>query len=134
MPIVSRARQQAVGGKVHVRMRMQDLGTRNPSIDQRPEPIPSHPVALASPPNCAVPAPDHLSPKAVRTKTYGNYQVIIHEAATIFGLDPQAEAAGCTITRYRKPKRKFRIISAVDTGGSRPCRNRLAGRPRTDHV
>src|SRR3954454_13142506 len=48
-------------------MRMQDLCTRNPSIDQRPEPFPSHPVSLAPPPKRAVPAPDHLSPKAVQT-------------------------------------------------------------------
>ena len=46
---------------------MQDLRTRNPSIDQRPEPFPRHLVSLASPPKRAVPAPDHLGPKAVQT-------------------------------------------------------------------
>src|ERR1700733_13774181 len=38
------------GVEAHVRMRMQDLSTWNPSTDQRQEPRPEHPVALAPPP------------------------------------------------------------------------------------
>src|SRR5450432_2847890 len=42
------------GVKAHVRMRMQDLRTWNPSIDQLPEPLPTHPVSLTPPPKRAV--------------------------------------------------------------------------------
>src|SRR5208337_2074642 len=55
------------GVEAHIRMRMQDLGTRNPSIDQRPEPLPSHLVSLTPPPKRTVPAPNHLGPKGVQT-------------------------------------------------------------------
>jgi hypothetical protein len=38
------------GIKAHVRMQVQDLRTRKPKINQRPEPFPGHPVSLAPPP------------------------------------------------------------------------------------
>ena len=66
---------------------MQDLRTRNPSIDQRPEPFPGHPISLAPPPQRTVPAPDHLSPKAVQTiHIAGNCMVV--EVALYDRLEP----------------------------------------------
>src|SRR5579863_2158383 len=61
-------------------MRMQDLRTRNPAIDQRPEPFPSHPAPLTPPPKRAVPAPDHLSPKAVETIHIAGHRVVVEVA------------------------------------------------------
>src|SRR4051794_22047944 len=68
------------GVEAHIRMRMQDLGTWNPSTDQRPEPLPSHPVSLAPSPERTVPAPDHLGPKAVETIHIAGYCVIVEVA------------------------------------------------------
>src|SRR5260370_24187832 len=68
-------------------MRMQDLRTRNPSIDQLPEPFPGHPISLAPPPKRAVPTPDHLSPKAIQTiHIAGNCMVV--EVALYGRLQP----------------------------------------------
>lgn len=66
---------------------MQDLSTRNPSINQRPEPFPSHLVPLASPPKRAVPTPDHLGPKAVQTIHIAGYCVVL-EIASYDRLQP----------------------------------------------
>jgi len=56
---------------------MQDLCTRDPSIDQRPEPLPGNRVSLAPPPKRAIPAPDDLSPKAVQTiHIAGNCKIV----------------------------------------------------------
>src|SRR6516164_1021373 len=61
-------------------MRMQDFRTRNPAIDQRPEPFPGHPISLAPPPQRTVPAPDHLSPKAVQTIHIAGHCMIVEVA------------------------------------------------------
>src|SRR5579872_4092258 len=68
------------GIEAHVGMRMHDLRTRNPSVDQRPEPFPGHPRPLAPPPKRAVPAPDHLSPKAVWTIHIAGYCMVVEVA------------------------------------------------------
>ena len=59
---------------------MQDLRTRNPSIDQRPEPLPSHLISLTPPPQRAVPAPDHLSPEGVQTIHVAGYRMVVEIA------------------------------------------------------
>ena len=84
---------QIPGVEAHVRVRMQDLRTWNPSIDQLPQPFPGHRVSLAPSPKRAVPAPDHLSPEAVQTihiagywnareigEHYGRYRLHLPEA------------------------------------------------------
>src|SRR5665213_1939549 len=68
------------GVEAHVRMRMQDLRTWNPSIDQRPEPFPSHLISLTPPPKRAVPAPDYLSPKGVQTIHVAGYRMVVEVA------------------------------------------------------
>ena len=51
------------------------------SIDRpTPEPLPSHPVSLAPPPKRAVPAPDHLGPKAVQTIHIAGHCMIVEVA------------------------------------------------------
>src|SRR5437764_15495306 len=55
------------GVEAQVGMGVEDFGTRDPLIDQRPEPLPCHPVALAPPPQRTIPAPDYLGSKAVQT-------------------------------------------------------------------
>src|SRR5580658_4245851 len=75
------------GVEAHIRMRMQDLRTWNPSIDQRPEPFPGHLVSLAPTPKRPIPSPDHLSPKAVQAiHVAGNCMVV--EVASNDGLQP----------------------------------------------
>src|SRR3984893_699477 len=59
---------------------VEDFGTRNPLIDQRPEPLPCHPAALAPPPQRAVPAPDYLGPKAVQTIHVAGHCMIVEVA------------------------------------------------------
>src|SRR5438445_12875974 len=61
-------------------MRVQDLRTRNPAIDQLPEPFPDHWVSLAPPPKRTVPAPDHLSPKAVQTIHVAGHCMVVEVA------------------------------------------------------
>src|SRR5215203_6811991 len=68
-------------------MRMQDFRTWNPSIDQRPEAFPFHLGSLATPPKSAVPAPDHLGPKAVETIHVAGYCVVV-EIASYDRLQP----------------------------------------------
>ena len=68
------------GVKAHVRMRMQDLRTWDPSIDQLPEPLPTYPASLTPPPERAVPAPDHLGPKAVQTIHIAGDRMIVEVA------------------------------------------------------
>ncbi len=58
---------QINGIEAHVRMRMQDLRTRNPALDQTQEPLPGYPTALAPSPKRTVPTPDDLSTKAIKT-------------------------------------------------------------------
>src|SRR5215510_6577603 len=68
------------GVEAHVRMRVQDPGTRNPAIDQRPEPVPSHPGPLTPSPERAVPPPDDLSPEAVETIHVAGHCVVVEVA------------------------------------------------------
>src|SRR5208282_312548 len=75
------------GVEAHVRVRMQDLGTGNPTTDQQQEPRPGHPVMLAPPPERTVPTPDHLSPKAVQTIHIAGHCMIV-EVALYDGLQP----------------------------------------------
>ena len=63
--------------EAHVRMRMQDLRTRNPAVDQTQEPLPSQPTALASSPKRTVPAPDDLSTEAVKTIHVPGYCMVV---------------------------------------------------------
>jgi len=52
------------GVEAHVRVRMHDPGTGDPSNHKRSEPRPGHPASLAPPPKRTVPAPDYLATKA----------------------------------------------------------------------
>lgn len=49
----------SLGVEAQVRVRMEDLSTRNPAPD-RQKPLPGHPAALAPSPECTAPPPDHL--------------------------------------------------------------------------
>jgi len=55
------------GVEAHVRVRMRDPGTGDPSNHKRSEPRPGHPASLAPPPKRTVPAPDYLATKAFQT-------------------------------------------------------------------
>src|SRR5262249_43823664 len=66
------------GVEAQVGMRVKDFGTRNPAIDQRPEPLPCHPVALAPSPQRTVPAPDYLGPKAVQTIHVAGHGMLVN--------------------------------------------------------
>src|ERR1700691_1457887 len=54
------------------------LGIHRSTNGQKP--FPSHPIALAPPPQRAVPAPDHLSPKGVQTIHITGHCVIVEVA------------------------------------------------------
>src|SRR5271167_2461845 len=58
-------------------MGVQDLSTWNPAIDQRPEPLPRHPVSLTPPSQRTVPAPDYLGPKAIQTIHVAGHCMIV---------------------------------------------------------
>src|SRR5579872_4407172 len=56
-------------------------------FDQQPEPFPGHLVSLTPPPERTVPAPNHLSPKAVQTIHIAGYRMVV-EIPLYDGLQP----------------------------------------------
>jgi hypothetical protein len=80
---------QMAGVKAQVRMRVH-LRTWNAAIDQLAEPFRGHRGSLAPSPEGTVPAPDHLSPKAVQTIHVAGYCMIV-EVALYDRLQPLPE-------------------------------------------
>src|ERR1700752_2409752 len=99
-------------------MRMQDLRTRNPSINQLPEPFPSHPVSLAPTPKRAEPAPDRLSPKAVQTIHIAGHCMVV-EVALYDRLQPPPDLG------HRLMPATPKILLQLSELGGESLQNRL---------
>ena len=111
---------------------MQDLRTRNPSIYQRPEPLPSNPVSLAPSPKRAIPAPDHLGPEAVQTihiagywntreigEHYGRYRLHLPEAERAMACSPERYGQSSPVVVCRRQQRYELIDGFKRLGAAR---------------
>ena len=106
------------GVEAHIRMRMQDLRTGDPPINQTQEPLPSQTATLAPPPKRALPTPDDLSTKAVETIHVPGHCVIV-EVALHDRLQPppglrhrlMPAARSPSLSSWSLAESRFRIVS-----------------------